>query len=52
VKGALAERRAVKARIEEAGEVLILPEDFNDRRKAADASLQMPLQPRQRPKQN
>jgi uncharacterized protein YhaN len=40
VKGALAERRAVKARIEEAGEVLILPEDFNDRRKAADASLQ------------
>jgi len=39
VKGALAERRAVMARIEELGEVLLLPENFDEKRKAAYDSL-------------
>lgn len=40
VKGALAERRTVLARIEELGEVLLLPEDFEDRVKGTFGSLQ------------
>lgn len=40
VRGALAERRAVKARLEELAEAPLLPEDFDDRRKAAADSLQ------------
>jgi uncharacterized protein YhaN len=40
VKGALAERRAVMARIEELGEVLLLPQDFDDKRKTASDKLQ------------
>lgn len=40
VKGALAERRGVMARIEEFGEVLLLPEDFDDKRKTANDNLQ------------
>ncbi len=40
VKGVLAERRAVMARIEELGEVLVLPEDFDDKRKIAGDKLQ------------
>lgn len=40
VKGALAERRAVMAQIEEFGKVLLLPEDFDDKRKTANANLQ------------
>ena len=39
VKGALAERRAVIARIEELGDVLLLPQDFDDRRKTAGDKL-------------
>ncbi len=35
VKGALAERRSALARLEELGEALVLPEDFDDKRKAA-----------------
>ncbi len=40
VKGVLAERRAVMSRIEELGEVLLLPEDFDDKRKIAGEKLQ------------
>ena len=40
VKGALAERRAVMARIEELGEVLLLPQDFDEKRKTAADKLQ------------
>ena len=40
VKGALAERRGVMARIEELGEVLLLPEDFDEKRKNARDNLQ------------
>jgi uncharacterized protein YhaN len=40
VKGVLAERRAVMARIEALGDVLLLPQDFDDRRKAAADKLQ------------
>jgi uncharacterized protein YhaN len=36
VKGALAERRAVIGRIEELGDVLLLPEDIDQRRKSAN----------------
>jgi len=39
VKGALAERRVVMERIDELGEVLILPEDFGGKFKAARNSL-------------
>ena len=39
VSGALAERRAVMARIEELGEVLLLPEDFDEKRKTASDNL-------------
>ena len=40
VKGALAERRALMARIEALGDVLLVPEDFDDRRKIASGKLQ------------
>jgi len=40
VKGALAERRGVMARIEELGDVLLLPEDFDEKRKTAENNLQ------------
>ncbi len=40
VKGALSERRTVKARIEELGDVLLLPEDFDDKLKTASDNLQ------------
>jgi len=40
VKGALAERRGVMARIEELGDVLLLPEDFDEKRKNAKDNLQ------------
>jgi len=40
VKGVLAERRAVMARIEELGDVLLLPQDFDDKRKTAADKLQ------------
>jgi uncharacterized protein YhaN len=40
VKSALAERRAGMARIEELGEVLLLPEDFDEKRKTARVTLQ------------
>lgn len=40
VKGALAERRAVMARIDALGEVLLLPEDFGEQFKAARTGLQ------------
>ncbi len=40
VKGVLAERRTVMARIEELGDVLLLPQDFDDRRKTVGDKLQ------------
>src|SRR5210317_1502113 len=40
VKGVLAERRAVMVRIEELGEVLLLPQDFDAKRKTAGDKLQ------------
>jgi len=40
VKGALAERRGIIVRIEEMGEVLLLPEDFDEKRKTASDNLQ------------
>jgi uncharacterized protein YhaN len=40
VKGALAERRAVMERIDALGEVLLLPEDFEEKFKTARSSLQ------------
>ena len=40
VKGALAERRGVMARIEELGDVLLLSEDFDEKRKTAENNLQ------------
>ncbi|MEA3416331.1 MAG: AAA family ATPase [Thermodesulfobacteriota bacterium] len=41
VKGALAERRAILVQIEELGEVLLLPEDFDEKRKTASDNLQV-----------
>ena len=48
VKGALAERRAVMARIEELGEGLLLPEDFVDKRKTASDNLQNAIEAKAR----
>ena len=48
VKGALAERRAVMAQIEELGEVLLLPEDFNEKRKTASDNLQTSTEAKER----
>ena len=41
VKGVLAERRAVMIRIEELSEKLLLPEDFDEKRKTASDNLQI-----------
>lgn len=41
VKGALAERRSLLGRINELGEVLLLPEDFEEKRKTAIDKLQL-----------
>ena len=41
VKGALAQRRTVLEKIDELGQVLLLPEDFEERRKTAGDNLQM-----------
>ena len=48
VKGALAERRAVLVRIEELGEVLLLPEDFDEKRKTASDNLQVASEAKER----
>ncbi|MBU0992579.1 MAG: AAA family ATPase [Proteobacteria bacterium] len=48
VKGALAERRGVMVRIEELGEVLMLPEDFDEKRKTAMINLQKASEARSR----
>jgi uncharacterized protein YhaN len=48
VKGALAERRAVMNRIAELGEVLILPEDFDEQRKSAANNLKMASEAKER----
>jgi uncharacterized protein YhaN len=48
VKGALAERRAVMARIEELGEILLLPEDFDEKRKTASNNLQTASEAKER----
>ncbi|MBW2647418.1 MAG: AAA family ATPase, partial [Deltaproteobacteria bacterium] len=48
VNGALAERRAIMARIEEMGEVLLLPEDFADKRKTASDNLQNAMESKAR----
>ena len=48
VKGALAERRAVIARIAESGDVLILPEDFNEKRRKAGDTLHNAVEARER----
>ena len=50
VKGALAERRAVMAQIEELGEVLLLPEAFNEKRKTASNNLQTATEAEERAK--
>ncbi|MDY6837389.1 MAG: AAA family ATPase [Thermodesulfobacteriota bacterium] len=48
VKGALAERRAVMARIEQLGDILLLPEDFLDKRKTASNTLQSAMEAKER----
>ncbi|MCP4605365.1 MAG: AAA family ATPase, partial [Proteobacteria bacterium] len=50
VKGALAERRAIMTRIEELGEVLLLPENFDEKRKAASDNLQTATEAKERAK--
>jgi len=48
VKGALAERRSVLGRIDELGEVLLLPEDFEEKRKTASDNLQSASETKER----
>ncbi len=48
VAGALAERRALSVRIEELGEVLVLPEDFDDNRKTAISKYQAAKETREK----
>jgi uncharacterized protein YhaN len=48
VKNVLAERRAVMARFEELGEVLLLPQDFDDKRKIAGDKLQNAAETKER----
>jgi uncharacterized protein YhaN len=48
VKGVLAERRAVLTRIQELGEVLLLPQDFDDQRKIARDKLQTAAETKER----
>ena len=50
VKGALAERRAVMVRIEELGQVLLLPENFDEKRKTASDNLQNAMESKARAK--
>jgi len=50
VKGALAERCAVLARIEELGEVLLLPENFDEKRRTASDNLQASSEAKERAK--
>lgn len=50
VNGALAERRAVMTRIEELGEVLLLPEDFDEKRKTASDNLKTSTEAKERAK--
>jgi uncharacterized protein YhaN len=45
---ALAERRAVMAQIEDLGEVLLLPEDFDEKRKEASSNLQRATEAKER----
>jgi uncharacterized protein YhaN len=48
VKGALAERQAILVRIEELGEVLLLPEDFEERRRTASDNLKAAIEAKKR----
>ncbi len=48
VKGALAERRAVLARVEELGDVLLLPENFDEKRKTASNNLRAASESKER----
>ncbi len=48
IMGPLAERRAVMARIAELGQVLLLPETFEEDRKAASEALQRAMEKKQR----
>lgn len=48
VKGVLAERRVITARIEELEEVLLLPEDFDESRKTASDNLQTASETKER----
>ncbi|MEK7702332.1 MAG: AAA family ATPase, partial [Nitrospirota bacterium] len=48
VKGALAERRNVVAQIEAMGDVLLLPEEFDEKRKTASGNLQKASEDRAR----
>lgn len=48
VKGALAERRSVLGRIDELGQVLILPEGFEEKRRMANDNLQIAGEKKQR----
>ncbi|MEA2013915.1 MAG: AAA family ATPase [Thermodesulfobacteriota bacterium] len=48
VMGALVERRTVLVRIEELGEVLLLPEDFEEKRKTASDNLQSDSETKER----
>ena len=48
VKGALAKRRAVLVRIEELGEVLLLSEDFDEKRRTASDNLQVASEAKER----
>jgi len=48
VKGALAERRVVMARIEELGEISFLPDDFDEKRNTASGNLQTASETRAR----
>jgi len=48
VKGALAERRSVLGRVDELGEVLLLPEDFEEKRKTASDNLQSDSETKER----
>ncbi len=50
VKGALAERRTVMARIEDLEKVLLLPEDFDEKRKTASDKLQAATEVKERAK--
>ncbi len=50
VKGALAERRAVIAQIEQPGEIVLLPEDFSEKYKSAAGSLQRAGEAKERAK--